>query len=157
MQSQTDAQGHTVFRAALPMGLLFERTLDAGQVEQARAGLEGKYLALVESLRTQRVHMKDGNVLRYWQFGDTIAAFETDTANALVFVDKLSTQLARDVGYSKSMIDLCRRLKAHFPDVMQLDPQVPFDEYHRHRFDPSLARAAHARKNRRNKNSVNSL
>src|SRR5437867_430031 len=103
IQPVQDASGNASFKAALPMGVLFEKSLDAMHVERARADLEQKYSALVETLRGMRPHLKDGNILRYWMFGDLVIAFENETANALVFVDKLSDHLARDVEYSKTM------------------------------------------------------
>jgi hypothetical protein len=141
MQPQRDASGQEFFRATLPMGVLFERTLDKQEVERARAALEGDYRALVENLRATRGHLRDGNVLRYWMLGDAIVAFETQTARALVFVDKLSDHLARDVNYSRTMIDLCRRFRIKLPDKSQIDPQLSFDADHRSGFDPKRAAA----------------
>jgi len=133
--------GAIKFRAALPMGALLEKSLDKNEVERAGAALEENYRALVETLREMLPHLKDGNVLRYWMFGDVIIEFETQTARTLVFVDKLSAHLARDVGYSKTMIDLCRRFRQKFPDAARLDPALSFDAYHRNGFD--LERARH--------------
>ncbi len=141
MQPQRDENGHTIFRAALPMGVWFEKSLDKNAVEQARAELEEKYRALVESLRAMLPSLKDGNVLRYWMFGDVVNEFELQTADTLVLIDKLSDHLARDVGYSKTMIDLCRRFRHKFSDASQIDPTLSFDAYHRNGFDPKRAAA----------------
>lgn len=139
MQPARDENGALSFKAALPMGALLDKSLDRQTVEQARAALEEKYRALVENLRAMRPHLQDGNVLRYWLFGDAIITFETQTARALVFVDPLSDHLARDVGYSKTMIDLCRRFRRKFPDPDAIDPQISFNAYHRSGFDPQRA------------------
>lgn len=141
MQPQRDENGHAIFRAALPMGVWFEKSLDKQEIETARGELEETYRALVETLRAMLPHLKDGNVLRYWMLGDVVNEFETQNAHALIFVDKLSEHLARDVGYSKTMIDLCRRFRHKFSDVSQIDPTIPFDAYHRNSFDPKRAAA----------------
>lgn len=133
--------GAIKFRAALPMGALLEKSLDKNELERAGAALEENYHALVDNLRALLPHVKDGNVLRYWMFGDVIIEFETQTARTLVFVDKLSAHLARDVGYSQTMIDLCRRFRQKFPDAARLDLTLSFDAYHRNGFD--LERARH--------------
>jgi len=132
--------GAMKFRAALPMGALLEKSLDKNELERAGAALEENYSALVETLREMLHHLKDGNVLRYWMFGDVIIEFETQTAHTLVFVDKLSAHLARDVGYSQTMIDLCRRFRQKFPDAARLDLTLSFDAYHRNGFDLERAR-----------------
>jgi hypothetical protein len=142
MQPTRDESGATTFRAALPMGALLEKSLDKQELENARAALERQYAALVANLRVMRVHLRDGNVLRYWMFGDAIVAFEAETADSLVFVDRLSEQLARDVAYSKTMIDLCRRFRNKFPDPDSIDPRLSFDAYHRNGFDPQRAAAS---------------
>lgn len=144
MQPAHDANGALSFKAALPMGALLEKTLDKQEVERAVTALQENYRALVEHLRAMRPQLQEGNVLRYWLFGDAIIAFETQTARTLVFVDKLSDHLARDVDYSKTMIDLCRRFRRKFPDPAAIDPQLSFDAYHRNGFDAQRA-AAYAR------------
>lgn len=147
MQPARDENGALFFKAALPMGALLDKSLDKTELESARVALQEKYRALVQELRALRAHLRDGNVLRYWMFGDAIVAFETETADALVFVDNLSAQLARDVDYSKTMIDLCRRFRYKFPDESALDPQISFRAYHRNGFDSERADAfEHAQK-----------
>ncbi len=141
MQAQRDENGHMIFRAALPMGVWFEKSLDKDEVERARSALEENYRALVTRLRAMLPHLHEGNVLRYWMFGDVVNEFELQTADTLVFVDKLSDHLARDVGYSKTMIDLCRRFRHKFSDVSQIDLTLSFDAYHRNSFDPKRAAA----------------
>lgn len=140
MQPARDENGTRVFKAALPMGAFFEKGLDKQELERAREALEENYRALVENLRAMLPHLKDGNVLRYWMLGDVVNEFETQNAHALVFVDKLSDHLARDVGYSKTMIDLCRRFRHKFSDASQIDPTISFDAYHRNGFDIQRAR-----------------
>ncbi len=135
-----DANGALKFQAALPVSALFEKSLDKQEVERERAALEEKYRVLVEALRAMLPHLKDGNVLRYWMFGDAVSEFETQTARTLIFVDKLSAHLARDVGYSQTMIDLCRRFRHKFSDASQIDPTLPFAAYHRNGFDTARAR-----------------
>ncbi len=140
MQPARDENGARVFKAALPMGVWFEKGLDKQEIESARLALEKNYRALVENLRVLLPHLKDGNVLRYWMFGDTVNEFETQNTHALVFVDKLSDHLARDVDYSKTMIDLCRRFRHKFPDASKIDPTISFAAYHRNSFDAQRAR-----------------
>jgi len=140
MQPARAENGERVFKAALPMGVWFEKGLDKQEIESARLALETEYRALVENLRARLPHLKDGDVLRYWMFGDTVNEFETQNMHALVFVDKLSDHLARDVEYSKTMIDLCRRFRHKFPDASQIDPTLSFDAYHRNSFDTQRAR-----------------
>ncbi|TAH53475.1 MAG: hypothetical protein EYC68_02965 [Chloroflexota bacterium] len=141
MQPQRDENGHEIFRVALPMGAFFVQGLDKQELETARIELQEKYRALVETLRPMLPHLREGNVLRYWMLGDVINEFEMQNVNALVFVDKLSDHLARDVGYSKTMIDLCRRFRHKFSDAAQIDPTLSFDAYHRNSFDPQRAAA----------------
>lgn len=138
------ADGQPQFRASLPMGVLFEKELDQTALERARALLEQEYGALVATLRAMRPALRGGTVLPYWRFGDVIIQFEERARGAFLFVDKLSDHLARDIEYSKTMIDLCRRLRIKFPDASQLDPMVSFRAYHRSGFD--LERAARRRK-----------
>lgn len=135
MQPQRDENGHTLFRAALPMGVWFEKSLDKQELETARVALEENYRALVESLRAMRPTLKEGNTLQNWMFGDEIVRFEQETARTLLFVDKLSDNLARDVEYSKTMIDLCRRFRIKLADRHLVDPHIPFHIYHRNGFD----------------------
>lgn len=141
MQPVRDENGALSFKAALPMGALLEKTLDKQEVEHAVTALQQNYRALVENLRAMRPQLQGGNVLRYWRFGDAIMTFESQTARTLVFVDPLSDHLARDVEYSKTMIDLCRRFRRKFPDPDAIDPQLSFDAYHRNGFDPQRAAA----------------
>lgn len=148
MQPARDENGATKFRAALPMGALLEKSLDKQEVEHARIALEEKYTTLVNSLSDLRLHLQDGNVLRYWMFGDTIVTFENQTADVLVFVDKLSDHLARDVDYSKTMIDLCRRFRLKLAEN-EIDPCLSFDAYHRNGFDPQRAAAYEQAKQKR--------
>lgn len=140
MQPQRDETGQVLYRAALPMGVWFEESLDKAELETARVELEEKYRALVQELCALLPHLKDGNVLRYWMFGSVIIEFEAQTAHTLLFVDKLSAHLAREVGYSKTMIDLCRRFRQKFPDPAQIDPTLSFAAYHRNGFDTARAR-----------------
>lgn len=144
MQPTRGENSERFFKAALPMGAFFVQGLDKQELETARVELQEKYRALVEALRAMLPHLKDGNVLRYWMLGDAVNDFEIQNADALVFVDKLSDHLARDVGYSKTMIDLCRRFRHKFSDASQVDPTLSFDAYHRNSFDPKRA-AVYAR------------
>lgn len=141
MQLQRDENGHVIFRAALPMGVWFEKSLDKHELETARGELEQNYRALVETLRELLPRQHSGDVMRYWRLGDAITEFENGTANALVFVDKLSEHLARDVEYSRTMLDLARRFRQNFPDAAQVDQKISFDAYHRSGFDLERARA----------------
>lgn len=141
MQPQRDENGHVLFRAALPMGAFFEKSLDKAQVENARDGLEEQYRALVERVRALLPYDQPGNVMRYWNVGDAITEFENETATALVFVDRLTEHLARDLGYSRTMLDLSRRFRRKFPDPARVDPKISFDAYHRSGFDLERARA----------------
>jgi len=142
MQPARAENGARVFKAALPMGVWFEKSLDKQEIESARNALEEQYHALVENLRARLSRLKDGNVLQYWMFGDAVNEFESQNAHALVFVDKLSDHLARDLGYSKTMIDLCRRFRHKFPDAAQIDPALSFAAYHRNGFDAQRAAAS---------------
>ncbi len=142
MQPTRAEDGTRVFKAALPMGVWFEKDLDKQAIEAARGALEEHYRALVENLRARLSRLKDRNVLQYWMFGDAVNEFETQNAHALVFVDKLSDHLARDLGYSKTMIDLCRRFRHKFSDAAQIDPTLSFDAYHRNGFDAQRAAAS---------------
>ncbi len=134
--------GEPCFKATLPMGAFFEPSLDKEEVERARSELEEKYRRLVENLRAMRATLKEGNVLRNWMFGDTIVSFERETSQTLLFVDKLSDALARDIDYSKTMIDLCRRFRLKIPDMTKIDPRLSFSTYHRNGFDPKRAAAS---------------
>lgn len=140
MQPATDGANPPQFKAALPMGVLFEKSLDAAELERERTVLEEKYSALVETLRSMRPQLKEANVDRNWAFGDAIVTFEQETSDALLFVDKLTDNLARDLNYSKSMIDLCRRFRLKVPDSKLIDPKVSFAAYHRSGFDVQRAR-----------------
>jgi hypothetical protein len=139
MQPAADADpaGRAQFKATLPMGVLFEKSLDRAQLEQERAALEENYRALVATLTQIRSTLKVGNTLRYWFFGDAIIQFEQQHAHGAMFVDKLSDHLARDVHFSRTMIDLCRRFRLKFPDPARIDPRISFRAYHRSGFDPA--------------------
>lgn len=151
MQPVNDPADTVQFKAAVPMGVLFEKSLDPVQVENERSVLEEKYRILVETLRAMRPALRERNVLKNWMFGDVIFKFEQETGDTLMFIENLSADLARDVNYSKTMIDLCRRLRKHFADSTQLDLALSFDEYHRNGFDPARAPAAHVLKPRAKK------
>jgi hypothetical protein len=89
----------------------------------------------VKILRELRPTLHAGNVLRYWFFGDAVLQFER--GQGALFVDKLSDHLERDVHYSKTMIDLCRRFRQKFSDPAQINPRLTFSQYHRAGFNPS--------------------
>ena len=93
-----------------------------------------------------RPSIKEGNALRYWLFGDAIVNFETQSSQRLLVIAHLTESLARDVKYSKSMIDLCRRFRLKLPDPAQIDPRLPFSAYHRSGFNVERAQAYHAQK-----------
>lgn len=143
MQPATDGAGEKTWKAALPLGVLFEKSLDTAEVEQARLELESKYHALVFALRVLRPQLKAANVQRKWEFGNLIVNFENETSDTLLFVDRLSDDLARDVDYSKTMIDLCRRFRRKVTDAHMLDPQISFSAYHRSGFNPVRAAVYH--------------
>lgn len=140
MQPVADGANPPQFKAALPMGVLFEKSLDAAELERERMLLQEKYRVLVETLRAMRPLLKEANVHRNWAFGDAIVTFEQETSDALLFVDKLTGDLARDLNYSKSMIDLCRRFRLKFTDSTTIDPKISFAAYHRSGFDVQRAR-----------------
>ncbi len=135
MQPVTDAAGGLSFRAAVPMGVLFEKAINQAEVEQERITLEGKYTELVHALRALRPTLHR-NVRRNWELGNLIVTFEHETSDTLLFIDKLSDDLARDVNYSKTMLDLNRRFRLKLPDSNLLDPQISFSAYHRNGFNP---------------------
>lgn len=137
MQPTRDENGAVHFKAALPVGALFERALDKQQVERARAELENAYAELIARLRLQRAAMRPENVMAYWLFGDALVTFENAHKTSLLFVDHLNDHLVRDVEFSNSMIILCRRFRETFPDPAQVDPRQSFTNYQRARFDPA--------------------
>ena len=136
MQPSMDSDASESFRATLPMGVLFEQSLDSAQMEHERIALEEKYRALVVELRALRVAMKTGAVLRYWEFGDAITRFEQ--TQGLLFVEPLTQHLVRDVRFSERMIQLCRRFREKIPRAAQVDSQFSFTRYYK--FDFDLAR-----------------
>lgn len=137
MQPQRDGNGNEQFRAALPMGVLFEKTLDRAEMDRAAAELEQEYAALVGQLRAHRAAMGRKDVLAYWRFGDALVAFENLHKTTILFVDRLVDHLVRDVDFSETMILLCRRFREAISDAQQVDPQQSFTNYHRAGFDPT--------------------
>lgn len=134
------------FHATLPMAILFEKSLDPAEIEQERNSLQEKYTELVTNLRQRRQAFKHKRALDSWLFGDAIVTFEQSTSDTLLFIDHLTEHLARDVGYGKTMIDLCRRFRLHLPNESQIDPTLSFDAYHRSGFHPERTVASTRRK-----------
>ncbi|MBI4672579.1 MAG: hypothetical protein HY741_13050 [Chloroflexi bacterium] len=137
MQPARDDTGALKFKATLPMGVLFEKSLDKQQVERERVALGEAYAELVAQLRTHRAAMNTHNVMAYWQFGDALLAFENHYKTSLLFVDRLIDHLTRDVDFSITMILLCRRFREAFPDPNRVDPKQSFTNYQRAGFDPA--------------------
>lgn len=137
IQPARDASGGERFNATLPMGVLFEKSLDRGAIEQERAALQEKYGELVRSLRSKRVAMKAGNLASYWEFGDILWQFEQEQLNTMLFVEQLIAHLVRDVSFSETMILLCRRFRDKIPDSSQIDTRQTFTNYYRAGFDPA--------------------
>lgn len=137
MQPQRDENGHAIFRAALPMGVWFEKSLDKQEIETARGELENAYAELITQLRAARAAMRGNNVMAYWEFGNVLVAFEDARKAGLLFVEQLTAHLVRDVEFSNTMILLCLRFRETFPDPSQIDPNQSFTNYHRAGFDPA--------------------
>ncbi|MGB8647384.1 MAG: winged helix DNA-binding domain-containing protein [Anaerolineae bacterium] len=134
MNRVTGADGQTTFKASLPMGVLFEKSLDPAQLDTERTALEERYHALVARLQEIRAQMKSGSVLSYWDFGDAVARFQAQERESVLFLEALTRHLERDIPFSETMIILCRRFRQKL-DRSQVDPAIPFTRYHRSGFD----------------------
>lgn len=152
MQPSVDAEGRAIFKATLPLGVLFEKSLDPARLEDARRALETSYRALITELQRIRAAMKARGALRYWEFGDAIARFEDEHASRVLFVEPLTAHLVRDVPFSETMVLLCRRFREKIPSAAALDPRLSFNRYYRAGFDPTrLAKTARRGRARRKK------
>ena len=135
------------------MGVLFEKSLDGVNLENARIELEERYGALVASLRANRLAMKRGNVIAYWEFGDALQQFEQSQKVSILLVDGLVAHLVRDVPFSETMILLCRRFREKIREVARVDPHQSFTNYHRAGFDPVRLAATVRRRGRPSQSS----
>jgi hypothetical protein len=151
MQPQRDGNGQEHFRAALPMGILFEKALDRAEIERAASELESEYEALVARLREQRALTRKNGVLAYWRFGDALVMFEQEHKATLLFVDRLVEHIVRDVDFSETMVLLCRRFREKQPDMAKLDAQQSFTNYYRAGFDTERLAAKSPRRSKREK------
>jgi hypothetical protein len=135
MQPLRDESGSEQFKAALPMGVLFEKSLDREQMKRERAALEENYRALVTTLRRLRTGLGSGDLFAYWNIGDAIAQFHAERAGQILFVENLNRHLQRDVPLSAGRLWVCEMFRRKFPDRSQIDPRQSITNYQRANFD----------------------
>jgi hypothetical protein len=136
IERMTGANGLETFKATLPMGVLFEKSLDRARLEAEQRALEERYRTLLEDLQLIRAAMRSGNVLRYWEFGDAVARFAAENDSGILFLEKINQHLERDLGMSLGRLWVCETFRKRFPDRSKIDPERSITNYQRANFDP---------------------
>jgi len=126
--------GKELYKATVPLNLIFEKEFDAKSLEKEISNIEKNYSRLITNLKAllARIHNKnekDGRVLFYWKFGDEIINFINHVNEKSFHIEKLTDILMRDVGASIKFITRCERFKLLYPDVKMIDPKRSFWSY----------------------------
>jgi len=128
-----NSEGKEIFKASVPMRLVFEKDFDAEWLKNQLKRFEGKYVKLVADLKNISKRIKStrgkGRVLLYWKFGDEAFKFIERNENGLLFLENMTRQLVRDVGVSDKMLARCRKFRLLYPSVKSVDPNRSFDSY----------------------------
>lgn len=128
-----DSKGKEILKAAVPMGIVFEKEFDASFVETETEKFEQRYTSLVEKLKFLLQRIKDksirNRVLIYWEFGHLIDRFIDANNDGIFMLGTMVKHLTRDTGASDKLITRTRRFYRMYPSKDRIDPNRSFDSY----------------------------
>jgi len=128
-----EPDGKEALKATAPMRLIFEEGFDAKWLNEELKKIEGKYLKLVDNLKSilNLIKSRKGKsrVLLYWMFGDEIYEFIEEDKNGGLFLEGVTKHLIRDIGVSHQFINRCKQFRLLYPDISKIDLNKSFNSY----------------------------
>jgi hypothetical protein len=133
IQKATDSQGKEVWKASVPMRLVFEEDFDAGWLKDELQQFEEKYIRFIKSLRDILKQIKstrgNGRTMLYWKLGDEIYGLMEQNKNGTLFLENIDKHLARDLGVSDRTLRRCIKFSLLYPDSSKIEPDRSFNSY----------------------------
>lgn len=128
-----NSEGKEIFKASVPMSLVFEKDFDAEWLKTELKKFEKEYTNLLTNLKNILKQIKStrgkGKVLLYWKFGDEALKLIKRNENEALFLENVTRHLVQDMEVSDKILTRCRKFRLRYPDISKVDPNRSFDSY----------------------------